>query len=155
LCRLAIESLIDGALNEGVSAHVLAGLASECEEPRIARMLKAIAADEGRHSAHGWDVLEWCYAQSPLIVGCALRGALRALPRQLKAARDLRAEQGEWERYGLPSKAREARGYGRMREHVAQRVEDLVKTQSSELLKDLKSLTQRAAASPANSLSSL
>ena len=85
LAVLAVDSLVDGALHEGVSARVIAKLAKKSDVPAIRGVLE-IAADEGRHSAHGWDVVDglsprarvpWrarCsapFARSPH--GCALR----------------------------------------------------------------------------------
>src|SRR5262249_10023766 len=63
LAKLAVDSLVDGALHEGVSARIIAKLARRCEEPATRAILKEIAADEGRHAAHGWDVVRWCLAE--------------------------------------------------------------------------------------------
>src|SRR5206468_3455762 len=60
LAQLATDSLIDGALHEGLSARVIAKLVRRCEVPSIKAALKEIATDEGRHSAHGWEVVQWC-----------------------------------------------------------------------------------------------
>jgi hypothetical protein len=56
LARLAVDSLVDGALHEGVSARVIAQLAKRTDMEPIRALLKELAADEGRHAAHGWDV---------------------------------------------------------------------------------------------------
>ncbi len=53
LAQLAVDSLVDGALHEGVSARIIAKLARRCEAPAIQVILKEIAADEGRHARHG------------------------------------------------------------------------------------------------------
>ena len=53
LAKLAVDSLVDGALHEGVSARIVSKLARQCEVPAITDALRLIAADEGRHAAHG------------------------------------------------------------------------------------------------------
>src|SRR5439155_14058967 len=80
LAMLAVDSLVDGALHEGVSAAVIAELARRCRIPRIEEMLRTIARDEGRHAAHGWDVAMWCIDEGGDPVRRAVIGALRGLP---------------------------------------------------------------------------
>jgi hypothetical protein len=72
LAKLAVDSLVDGALHEGVSARIIAKLAQRCEVPAIRTALKEIAADEGRHAAHGWTVVAWCLAEGGRPVGHCL-----------------------------------------------------------------------------------
>jgi hypothetical protein len=72
LAQLAVSSLVDGALHDGLSARVIARLAKRCEEPTVRDVLLELAADEGRHSAHGWDVVEWCLAEGGAPVAHAL-----------------------------------------------------------------------------------
>ncbi len=117
LARLAVESLVDGALNEGVSARVVAALARRVEEPAVARVLVAIAADEGRHARHAWDVLAWCLAEGGAPARAATRGALAALPRAAGAVPAgavltgavltgaVLTGDGALERWGIPSQA--------------------------------------------------
>ena len=80
LAALAVDSLVDGALHEGISARVVARLAKRCEVPRIRAMLKEIAADEGRHAAHGWDVVEFCLAESSALRRARARRRRRQAP---------------------------------------------------------------------------
>ena len=60
LAKLAVDSLVDGALHEGVSARIIARLSRRCDVRGIRALLREIAADEGRHAAHGWAVVAWC-----------------------------------------------------------------------------------------------
>lgn len=113
LASLAVDSLIDGALHEGVSARVVAKLAKRCEEPAIREVLKEIAADEGRHAAHGWDVVEWCIDEGGSVVAHALVGALAALPPALHTPLPDGAVDGSWERWGIHGRALEAEEYDR------------------------------------------
>jgi hypothetical protein len=122
LARLAVDSLVDGALHEGVSARVIARLARRCEVDTMAATLRRIAADEGRHSAHGWDVVEWCVAEGGAPVVAALHGALRTLPRTMRTPLPAAAATGVWERWGIHGHELEAKEYVRTRAHVEARV---------------------------------
>jgi hypothetical protein len=126
LARLAVESLVDGALHEGVSARIIAQLARRCEDEAIARMLREIAADEGRHSAHGFEVTAWCLAQGGAPVAQALRGALRAIPDVMHSSLPAASHDGAWERHGIPGRALESDEYAKARTHVVRRVEQLI-----------------------------
>ena len=122
LAQLAVDSMIDGALHEGVSARVIAKLARRCEVPAIRAALVELAADEGRHAAHGWAVVEWCLAEGGTPVARALAGALRALPVRSKSSLPAAAEDGAWERWGIHGARLEADEYAAGRAHVFERV---------------------------------
>jgi hypothetical protein len=92
LARLAIDSLIEGALLEGYSARIIARLGTRCEHTATVEVLKELAADEGRHSRHGWDVVEWCLLEGGAHVARALRGASLALPSEPKENQSFWAE---------------------------------------------------------------
>jgi hypothetical protein len=126
LSALAVDSLIDGALNEGISARVVARVARRCAEPEIRSVLRAIAADEGRHSAHGWDVVRFCLAEGGAPVAHALAAACRALPSELRSPLDALSRDGRWERWGIPGAALEAEELGKTRADVLRRVAKLV-----------------------------
>ena len=117
LAQLAVDSLVDGALHEGVSARIIAKLARRCEAPAIQAILKEIAADEGRHAHHGWDVVRWCLAEGGESVAHALEGALRALPGTMSSPMPDEARDGRWERWGIMGEDLEAT------EHVATRAD--------------------------------
>jgi hypothetical protein len=126
LAALAVDSLVDGALHEGVSARIIARLARVCEDPQTRSVLKEIAADEGRHSAHGWEVVEWCLAEGGPAVESALHGALRVLPMTMHGDLPPEAENGSWERYGIHGRSTEAEEYGRARADLVARVERMI-----------------------------
>ena len=63
-----------GALNEGLSARAVAEMQKEVNEPRVQAVLAAIAKDEARHAAHGFDVVRWCVATGGQSVIDGLRG---------------------------------------------------------------------------------
>ncbi len=125
LATLATGSLIDGALHEGVSARIIAKLARRCERPEIAFVLREIARDEGRHAAHGWDVVLWCVEQGGAPIVAALRGALAALPDDMRTSLPERARGGEWERYGIMGHLLEAEEYARTRRDLGRRLEEV------------------------------
>ena len=89
-------------------------------------MLREIAADEGRHAAHGWDVVLWCLHEGGEPVAVALRGAMAVLPRTTTSSLATGAHDGSWERYGLPSAAREEGEYERAVQNLAAGVEALL-----------------------------
>jgi hypothetical protein len=125
LARLAVDSLVDGALHEGVSARIIARLAQRCGDSGIRDALREIAADEGRHSAHGWAVVAWCLAEGGRPVAEALRGALRALPADMRSTLPEGARDGAWERWGIHGHALESEEYAAALAHLRQRVRDL------------------------------
>jgi len=125
LATLAVSSLVDGALHEGLSARVIARLARRCEEPRIRDALLELAADEGRHSAHGWDVVEWCLAEGGAPVAHALRGALRTIPERIDSDLPDGARGGAWEKYGVHGEALEAEEHAKARADVVRRVHEM------------------------------
>jgi hypothetical protein len=126
LAVLAVDSLIDGALHEGLSARVVARLARTCTEPGIRALLKQIAVDEGRHAAHGWDVVKFCLAEGGEPVAQALRGALTKLPVRLQHDLGPVARTGAWECYGLPGHALEQEEFSKARADVVRRVSTLI-----------------------------
>ncbi len=125
LARLAVDSLVDGALHEGVSARVISQLARRSEIAAIRSLLKELAADEGRHAAHGWEVVEWCVIEGGAPVLGALRGAVRALPTTMVSVLPPGASDGAWERYGIHGRALEAAEYRKGREDLMRRVNAL------------------------------
>ncbi|WP_394835635.1 ferritin-like domain-containing protein [Pendulispora rubella] len=125
LIQLAVDSLIDGALHEGVSARIIAKLAKRCEIPEIRAILKDIAADEGRHAAHGWDVVEWCAGQGGTPVLNALRSAITSLPATMESPLPEAAIGGAWERYGIHGHALELHEYTKARAELLRRIEAL------------------------------
>lgn len=138
LARLAVDSLIEGALNEGVSARVVAALSKEVEIEPIRRVLREIAQDEARHAAHGWEVLEWCLqevsgratirmsAPASAFVRAAVGAAVRRLPATMRPSQNLAAADGRWERFGIPGRAREEAAYLELRSRVVRRAEALL-----------------------------
>ncbi len=58
LGRLAVESLLDGALGEGLAAAEAREAAASAEGD-VAHALGRIAFDESRHADLGWAVLDW------------------------------------------------------------------------------------------------
>lgn len=101
LAVLAVDSLVDGAVNEGASARIVARLAQRCQHDAIRAVLRPIAADEARHAAHGWDVTAWCLREGGWPVASALAGAVRVLARRARLGAESPAPAGDWERWGI------------------------------------------------------
>lgn len=127
LAELAVDSLIDGALHEGVSARIIAKLARRAEVPAIQAVLTEIAADEGRHAAHGWDVVRWCLDEGGRPVAQALLGALATLPEGMRSPLPEAAREGGWQRWGIHGHALEAEEYARTRDKLVRRVTALTR----------------------------
>jgi hypothetical protein len=128
LAALAVSSLIDGALNEGVSARVVAELAKDSAvgSESARRVLATIARDEARHAAHAWRVAAWCLAAGGPVVAAALAGAMSGLGPELGASLSPEAADGRLERFGIPGRAREQRAYTEVRARVLARAERLL-----------------------------
>ncbi len=129
LARLAVESLIDGALHEGLSAAVISKLATQTTVPVIASTLRGLAADEGRHAAHGWDVVEWCLQEGGGGVAAALRGAMLALPEEIPPENEpAAAASGEWQRFGIAGRRLKQGEYAKAQAALARRLGALLDT---------------------------
>jgi hypothetical protein len=126
LAQLAVDSLVDGALHEGVSTRVVAKLARRASDPTLRDVLKRIAADEGRHAAHGWDVVLWCLERGGDSVARALRSAVAMLPTELHSDLPKDARDGGWERWGITGAALEHDELLRAREDITRRVDRLL-----------------------------
>ncbi len=122
LAALAVSSLVDGALHEGVSARVIARLARRCKIDSVAVLLRIIARDEGRHAAHGWDVVTWCVAEGGAPIVEALKGAVAALPSRPQSTFVDEARDGGWERYGLHGAELEEEEHRKTRAFLEERV---------------------------------
>jgi len=127
LAKLAVDSLVDGALNEGVSARIIARLSRRCEIPQIREILRQIAADEGRHAAHGWAVVKWCLEVGGAPVGHALLGAVAVLPAQIASSLPGEAAGGGWERWGIAGHPLASEEYAAARAHLRARVREMVR----------------------------
>lgn len=123
LANLAVESLVDGALNEGVSARVVAGLVHTAEDPRVQDVLRIIARDEARHAAHGFHVMRWCLEAGGAPVAAALDAALSSLPEQPGG---LAFEAEDAEAWGLPSATRLDAEYRAVRTRLLARTRRLL-----------------------------
>ncbi len=72
LPALAIESLHEGCVGEGVAADLAAAAAPRASDPVLAGTLAMIADDEARHAELAWSVIELCLARG----GAQVRRAL-------------------------------------------------------------------------------
>ena len=75
LIELAQESLLDGCLNEGTAAAVMAHAAQRARDPVVREALAVIARDEASHTELSWEVVGWCCAR----IGASLSRDLRVL----------------------------------------------------------------------------
>jgi hypothetical protein len=127
LARLAVDSLVEGVLLEGVSARAVAELARVATWAPARATLTTIARDEARHATHAFEVLTWCLEVGGAPVEAAVRGALHHLPDTLGHSLTAAAADGALEPFGIPSRAREEACYAvqlrRTRARVARLLE--------------------------------
>lgn len=80
LIAVAVESLRDGCLLEGLSADVAARGCEGAEDPAVKDVLATIARDEAAHAELAWEILAWCVDRGGEAVRAAVVAALRSLP---------------------------------------------------------------------------
>ena len=85
--------------------------------------LGEIAADEGRHAAHGWAVVEWCLDEGGNPVSQALLAALGTLPQEMDSGLPEEASGGAWEKWGIHGHRLEAEEYRAALAHLVRRVQ--------------------------------
>ena len=88
--------------------------------------MREIAADEGRHAAHGWDVVEWCLTEGGDSVAAALEGALKTIPRTMTTAIPEPAVDGGWERHGIHGRTLEGEMFASTRADLVRRVGQMI-----------------------------
>ncbi|MCW5806495.1 MAG: ferritin-like domain-containing protein [Deltaproteobacteria bacterium] len=77
LAELAVETLLDGCLNETVAAFEAELAGETAADPDVAAVLRRIAEDEKRHAQLAWQILAWCLRASERPLLPDLRAALR------------------------------------------------------------------------------
>jgi hypothetical protein len=83
--RLAIGTLVDGCLAEGVAADVTRAASTRAVDPMIRETLAMIARDEHGHAELAWDILAWCLDRGDAAVHDVVASRLAALDRELSA----------------------------------------------------------------------
>jgi hypothetical protein len=88
LAAIAVENVVEGCVRETFGALVATWQATHAGDPRIARTMARIAADETRHAALAWAIAAWVEprldARSRRAVVAARRAALRTLRRETR-----------------------------------------------------------------------
>lgn len=72
LRRLAVESFLDGWVNEGAAADQLRQRAAQATSVEDRDRLASMAEDEQRHADLARSIITWCFEQEPAAVGRAL-----------------------------------------------------------------------------------
>ena len=80
IVELAVESLVDGCLNEGCAAREAELRSVVPLNEAAASVLAMIARDERSHAELAWSIVEWALAVDSEYVAPALEDALAALP---------------------------------------------------------------------------
>lgn len=127
LTQIALDALVDGVLNEGIAARLLAQLAARCSLPVLAPLLRGMAADESRHAAHSWEIIEWCLQEGGDFVATALESASRSLPRTVCSALPVQARDGAWETWGVQGVEMETVAFVKTREAARMKLSGMLK----------------------------
>lgn len=78
LSSIAVEALLDGAVNEGLSAAEARARLRSTEDVEERAALRTIARDEGEHAKLGEDIVGWCVETGgPSVVSAVLRALER------------------------------------------------------------------------------
>ena len=62
---IVVRAVLEGCVNETVSAAHAAAAAVACQDPALRKVLTRIAADESRHAALAWRFVRWAMSQRP------------------------------------------------------------------------------------------
>jgi hypothetical protein len=81
LARLAMETVVDGCLGEGLAAACAQEAAAEAMDPVVKAHLSAVARDEARHAELAWAVLAFCLERGGAPVRLATERALEVCAR--------------------------------------------------------------------------
>jgi len=85
LRELALETFVDGCINETAAAHHAEVAAAGAIDPVVASALHGIAGDEARHAELAWAVIAWCLREGAVSVeelrAIASRAGGEAAPR--------------------------------------------------------------------------
>jgi hypothetical protein len=76
IAELAIETFVDGCINETAASHQAELAAEQAADPVVAAALREIAEDEARHAALAWAIVAWCVREDEISVA-ELRSHLR------------------------------------------------------------------------------
>lgn len=140
--QLAADALLEACLLEGASARLIASLAAVDDvEPSVRETLRSIAADEGRHAAHGWQLITWAREQGGGEVDEALWRALERQPATIDAALDERWADGQLSRFGIPSSELWEHCYRMAYEHTARRLRRMTEAGQHSASRDDRSIT--------------
>jgi hypothetical protein len=92
---LAIDSLTDGCIGEGIAARTLKLAAERVASPALHQVLKRTAEDEAQHQLLAWEIVTWLMGSSPEIrraLEAAIHRQSSLAPSPDQLASDLDAE---------------------------------------------------------------
>ncbi|HEY5927686.1 MAG TPA: ferritin-like domain-containing protein [Kofleriaceae bacterium] len=83
LTRLAIGSLVDGCIGEGIASDVASRSARDVAEPTLRATLEMIGREEATHAELAWDVLAWCLERGDVSLHRAVAARVEALATEM------------------------------------------------------------------------
>lgn len=125
---LALDSLFDGCLNEGVAARLAEGAALRCEG-ELGKALGKIAEDEARHAQLAWDIVAWSLEQGGAFVESLLKRGAWRLEQMEAPITELAPEVilDLWLREGQSAPEEPKQAFELQRSFVLERVGDLLR----------------------------
>ncbi|MDF1663259.1 MAG: hypothetical protein P1V97_15920 [Planctomycetota bacterium] len=75
---VALESLFDGCLNEGIAAKIAKQASQRCK-PGLSGALAKIAADEAAHGELAWKIVEWAASEGGALTTALLKRGVKRL----------------------------------------------------------------------------
>ena len=129
LLDVAVESLVQGAFLERVSAEMARALAERCSRAPIQAALNRIYDEELRHADHAFRILQWCLSQAPDLLAPVLHRALAESAAQAPDTSGVAAD-GSLEDLGIPGAALLAEVRARVLPEVQQSLRDALASAS-------------------------
>ncbi|HEU4581603.1 MAG TPA: ferritin-like domain-containing protein [Polyangiaceae bacterium] len=90
--QILVTTIEEGCIGETCAAFEAAYAAELCADPVIARVLRSIADDEGRHAALAWRTVRWMLAERPSLEAFARAAFAEVARREAMSNEPLGAE---------------------------------------------------------------
>jgi hypothetical protein len=124
LDTLAVESFVQGAYLECVSAELARALLARCTDDDVRVVLETIRDDEGKHAEHAWAIVAWCAARSPDAARALERAGALPVPRWDPSAA---GAAGQFEGLGLAGEAMQQEVEARVRREASARLQAVLR----------------------------
>jgi hypothetical protein len=79
LIGLAVQTALDGGVNEAIAAGIAAARLRGARDPEVRRALERVVADECRHAVLAWEIVAWAIERGGDAVRTAVEAAIAAV----------------------------------------------------------------------------